>query len=100
MNSSPRIRDILQVAATTAALAAMIGCSTPASTPPTTAPNGETLVAEQCGRCHPLERVQSARKDRAGWTNTVTRMRSNGLSVTDEQFTAIVDYLTKRDEGK
>jgi len=51
------------------------------------------LIAEKCSRCHPLQRVQAARKDQAGWSATVDRMTTHGLQVTDAEKTAIVGYL-------
>jgi len=77
---------------------ALSGCASAPGGSTTT--DGKALVSEQCGRCHPLERVKGAQKDQAGWTATVGRMRSHGLTVSDEQAVAIVNYLTQRDAGK
>ena len=33
--------------------------------------DGRALVSQLCSRCHPLDRVNNAKKDRAGWTATV-----------------------------
>jgi len=74
------------------------GCAS-ASTSTSASADGRKLVSQLCGRCHPLDRVNGAKKDRAGWTATVGRMRSHGLQVDDDQAQAIVDYLTKRDGG-
>ena len=95
MDSRPysRIGVLLAVAML---LTAVAGCS---SSLASSASDGATLVAEQCGRCHPVERVNGAKKDQAGWTATVERMRSHGLVVTDQQAAAIVAYLSKRDSG-
>jgi len=95
LKTSLLVRVCVSLAALSA-LAVVAGCVPPAST--TT--DGQALVAEQCGRCHPVERVAGAKKDRAGWTTTVARMRRNGLDVTDTQAAAIVDYLTQRDGGQ
>jgi hypothetical protein len=73
------------------------GCgSAGASVAPT---DGAGLVNAMCGRCHPLQRVEAAHKNRDAWTATVERMRSHGVSLTDQQAASIVDYLTKRDGG-
>jgi mono/diheme cytochrome c family protein len=84
--------------ATTAVLLAIVagGCSSPASTNA----DGKALVSELCGQCHPLERVKAAKKDQSGWTATVGRMRTHGLTVTEEQAASIIAYLTKRDAGQ
>jgi hypothetical protein len=62
--------------------------------------DGATLVNGTCGRCHPIDRVQSAHKDRAGWTATVDRMVSHGAPLNEAQKAAVVDYLTRRDGGQ
>src|SRR5689334_79636 len=36
----------------------------------------ETLMQKKCARCHTLDRVIGARKDAAGWSATVNRMRA------------------------
>jgi hypothetical protein len=61
--------------------------------------DGAGLVSALCTHCHPAERVDSAHKDRNGWTATIARMESHGLQVTDQQRQSIIGYLTKRDGG-
>jgi len=61
--------------------------------------DGAGLVSALCGQCHPIQRIETARKDRNGWTAAVARMESHGLHVTDQQRQSIIDYLTKRDGG-
>ena len=56
--------------------------------------DGGGLVESKCGRCHPLERVRAAKKDKAGWTATVERMTTHGLQVTAAQKAAIIAYLS------
>ena len=51
------------------------------------------LVAQKCSRCHPIQRVQAAHKDQAGWSRTVDRMMTHGLQVTAAEKSAIVGYL-------
>lgn len=73
-----------------------LGCAQQASlgAQPT---DGAGLVQVKCRRCHPIERVQAAHKNRAGWTATVERMTTHGLEVTSGQKAAIVDYLSTQD---
>jgi mono/diheme cytochrome c family protein len=97
MNKRTSLRVTVSLAAALA-LAMAAGCGAPSATSTTT--DGKALVNEQCGRCHPLERVSGVTKDQSGWTATVGRMRTNGLTVTDEQAAAIVKYLTERDAAK
>jgi len=61
--------------------------------------DGAALVSVLCTRCHPAQRIDSAHKDRNGWTGTIARMQAHGLQLTDQQRTTIIDYLAKRDGG-
>jgi len=58
--------------------------------------SSQALVENRCSACHNLDRVQAAEYDRAGWERTVDRMIGNGLSLTDEEYAAIVEYLSTR----
>jgi mono/diheme cytochrome c family protein len=60
--------------------------------------DGAALVSALCAQCHPPDRV-AVHKDRNGWTNTIARMESHGLQLTDQQRQTIIDYLTRRDGG-
>src|SRR5260370_663982 len=54
------------------------------------------LMRARCSRCHNLDRIVGARKDTAGWLETVNRMRAlpgSGISATDARTTLI--YLVK-----
>jgi hypothetical protein len=50
--------------------------------------------------CHTIDRISQAQKDRAGWEQTVARMRGKGAVVTDAEAAQIVDYLTQSSGGK
>jgi mono/diheme cytochrome c family protein len=86
------------------ALATLAGCSnvtlSGGSTTPTAAPapalSGERLFLDKCQRCHGLERVNAKTYSRGVWDETVQRMQSNGLRVTDAERAAIIDYLVSR----
>lgn len=56
----------------------------------------QALVESRCTRCHDLDRVQAAEYDRAGWEQTVDRMMGKGLVLTEEEYSAIVDYFSTR----
>jgi cytochrome c5 len=61
------------------------------------APDGERLVRERCSQCHPLDRVDQARKDRAGWEQTVDRMIGKREGLLDAvEREAVVEYLAGR----
>lgn len=70
----------------------------PASVP--TNASGQQLVQAKCGRCHTLDRVNAAKKDRAGWEATVERMNGRGAGLSQDEVTKVVDYLVKRDGGQ
>jgi hypothetical protein len=51
------------------------------------------LIKENCASCHPLDRVKSASHDLAGWNSTITRMRTKGVQLTDQQAADIAAFL-------
>jgi hypothetical protein len=79
------------------AMALVSACSSTSTGPLPT--DGAGLVSVVCTKCHPIQRVQAARKSRDGWTRTVTRMQTHGLKVTNAQKQTIIDYLAQRDGG-
>lgn len=64
---------------------------------PASATAGSALVDEYCTRCHDRGRVDAASYDREGWQQTVQRMKTNGLEISPDDETAIIDYLASRD---
>lgn len=68
----------------------------PPTTPAPVASEGETLVQNKCSMCHTLDRVNDAEKNRAEWEQTVSRMETNGLVVTEEEKSLIIDHLATR----
>jgi mono/diheme cytochrome c family protein len=55
---------------------------------------GKDLVQRVCSSCHSADLITTHRQNRDQWTATVGRMAQYGASATDEQFNAIVEYLT------
>lgn len=47
-----------------------------------------------CGACHSVDTVTSQRRTRAQWQESITSMVARGAKGTDEEFAAILDYLT------
>ena len=71
---------------------ALAGCSSGGSS----AVSGEDLVKSKCTTCHSLDTVtNSTNSTKAEWETTVKAMEAKGLSITDAERTAIVDYLAK-----
>lgn len=63
------------------------------STPEPVVDPAKQLVDSKCSLCHTLDRVYDATKTRDEWVTTVDRMKSNGLVVSDDEYTTIVDFL-------
>jgi len=66
------------------------GTATDESTDPTLA-----LIESKCSLCHTVERVWAVDYDKATWAATIDRMKANGLVITDDEYTQIVDYLSE-----
>jgi competence ComEA-like helix-hairpin-helix protein len=47
-----------------------------------------------CGTCHEIETVIASRRTKAGWEHMVDDMVDRGAEGSEEDMTAIVDYLT------
>lgn len=56
---------------------------------------GKTTLLKVCSSCHSPDNVLANGQDRAGWEATINKMAGFGANATDEEFTAILDYLTK-----
>jgi mono/diheme cytochrome c family protein len=68
---------------------------------------GKDLVTDRCAGCHGLDVVTGHRDSAKGWGDLVDYMASRGMTATDDEMKAIVDYLTKsfpkpdkKDDGK
>jgi cytochrome c5 len=59
-------------------------------------PDGATLVQQRCTRCHPSDRIDAARHDRAAWQATVDRMRGKGAVLDASEAATVVQYLSTR----
>jgi len=56
---------------------------------------GKTTLLKVCSTCHSPDQVIANGQDRAGWESTITKMAGFGAVATDDEFTEILDYLTK-----
>ena len=56
---------------------------------------GREITVATCTKCHSISNITSQHKDRDGWTATITKMVGYGATGTDEDFQAILDYVTK-----
>ena len=56
---------------------------------------GKDITLKTCTKCHSITNVTGNHKDRDGWTATITKMVGYGATGTDDEFQAILDYVTK-----
>jgi len=56
---------------------------------------GKKEVLAICRDCHDLDTVTSENRTRDGWKKTIAKMGERGAEGTDEQFDAVIAYLTK-----
>jgi competence ComEA-like helix-hairpin-helix protein len=56
---------------------------------------GKKEVLAICRDCHDLDTVTGENRTRDGWKKMVAKMGERGAEGTDEQFEAVIAYLTK-----
>jgi competence protein ComEA len=56
---------------------------------------GKDALVKVCGKCHSPAIVIANGQSREGWEGTITKMAGLGATASDEEFTEILDYLTK-----
>ena len=56
---------------------------------------GRQLVEDVCTYCHNLDRLQGKELSREEWRGLTRGMISEGAPVTDQEFSAILDYLVR-----
>jgi competence protein ComEA len=61
---------------------------------------GKDQMVKVCGVCHEPQRAASIRLTREGWESTIGDMIARGAKGTDEDFAAILDYLSKNFLGE
>lgn len=59
------------------------------------ADTGKDTLIRVCSKCHSPDNVIANGQNLKGWENTITKMASFGAVGTDDEFTAILDYLVK-----
>jgi len=64
------------------------------------AKTGWALMQEKCTICHTIDVVDAARLDWAGWEKAVNHMVENGAQLADTEKTAVLEYLTTREQVK
>ena len=61
---------------------------------------GKDQMIKVCGVCHEPQRAASIRLTRDGWESTIGDMIARGAKGSDEDFQAILDYLSKNFLGE
>lgn len=56
---------------------------------------GKDLTVQVCGTCHEPERAASLHQSQDGWDATLSEMVSRGMSVSDADYTTMLNYLSK-----
>ena len=61
---------------------------------------GKAELQKVCGICHQAERSAAVRLTREGWEGVINDMIARGARGTDEEFAAVLDYLSKHFLGE
>lgn len=56
---------------------------------------GKDVTVRTCTKCHSITNITGNHKDKDGWTATITKMVGYGATGTDDEFQAILDYVSK-----
>jgi competence protein ComEA len=56
---------------------------------------GKDTLIRVCSSCHSPDNVIANGQDRDGWEATITKMAGFGAQGTDDDYTAILEYLVK-----
>jgi len=57
--------------------------------------SGRVILDRTCTGCHALQLVTSSRKSRAEWQDTISRMISFGVELTDDERQTVEDYAAE-----
>ena len=60
---------------------------------------GKEQTLRLCGTCHEAAKATSVKLTREGWVETIDRMKAFGASGADEDFAAVLDYLSTHFQG-
>ena len=76
------------------AVAPVAGAGILTQTPQLPEGPGKEQMVQACGRCHEAERSAALRLTRDGWDAVIGDMVARGAMMTDEDRTAVLDYLS------
>jgi hypothetical protein len=58
-------------------------------------PEARRMLNRACTTCHPLDRVETARKAEEAWRVTLVDMRERGAQLSDEELERLVEWLAR-----
>ena len=58
-------------------------------------PDQKKILQRVCGQCHKLDMVTNRRLTKEAWQKTVQAMVDKGADATDDEFNAVIEYLSK-----
>jgi competence ComEA-like helix-hairpin-helix protein len=61
---------------------------------------GKDVTLRLCGTCHPADRSAAVRLTRPGWQDVMAKMVALGAKGSDEELTAVLDYLSANFKGE
>lgn len=61
---------------------------------------GKTETLKLCGQCHEAQKSASVKLTRKGWTDTIDKMKALGAQGSDQDFQAILEYLSTHFKGE
>ena len=56
---------------------------------------GKEITLQLCGNCHDASIIQMHRQSRDEWVATIQKMIASGAEGTEDQFTAVLAYVSK-----
>src|SRR5262245_5663695 len=56
---------------------------------------GKEITVQLCGNCHAPSVIQGHRQSRDEWISTIQKMIAEGAEGTEDQFTAVLEYVSK-----
>ena len=56
---------------------------------------GKEVTLQLCGNCHDASIIQAHRQSRDEWVATIQKMIASGAEGTEDQFTAVLAYVSK-----
>jgi competence protein ComEA len=60
---------------------------------------GKAETMNVCSQCHEAQKSASVRLTRKGWTDTIDKMKALGAQGTEQEFSAILEYLSTHFKG-